>query len=79
MNATDYKVCIRVLNQAACVYVAERVHVYRRVIFVRVTSISDACHTCLVLNGLYRSCPSARLYCTATTHKEFCLRLYRST
>ena len=49
MNVTVI-VCIRVLNQTACV--AERVHAYERVIFVRVTSVSDACHThlaCMLL------------------------------
>ena len=38
MNTTDYKVCIRVLNQTA--RMAERVHVYERMIFVHVTCVS---------------------------------------
>ena len=51
MNATDYKMCIRVLNQTA--RVAECVHAYERVIFVcdtRIRRVSDACHTHLALN-----------------------------
>ena len=48
MNATDYKVCIRMLDQTACM--AERVHAYAHVIFVHVTHVSDVCHTCSALN-----------------------------
>ena len=48
MNTTDYKMCIRVLNQTA--HVALRAHVYECVILVRVTHVSDACHTRLTLN-----------------------------
>ena len=48
MKAIDYKVCICVLNQTA--RVAARVHAYKCVILVRVTRVSDTCHTRLALN-----------------------------
>ena len=48
MNDTDYKMCIRVLNQTA--RVALRVHAYERVILVRVTCVSDVYQTHSALN-----------------------------
>ena len=55
MNATDYKVCIRMLNQTA--RMAEHVHMYPRVIFVCVTCVSDTLSSMLnteFVAGLYR-------------------------
>ena len=60
MNATDYKVYTHMLNQTA--RVAKHIHAYEHVIFVRVTRVSDACHTRLVLNLL--------LVCTVPSQKS---------
>ena len=46
MKATDYKVCVRVLNQTA--RVAKCVHVYECVIFVHVTHVRLALNLSLV-------------------------------
>ena len=70
MNATDYKVCIRVLNQTA--RVTERVHAYEYVIFACVTRVSDACHTRLALN-LSPVCtvPAVSLLVTSQSKRQY--------
>ena len=53
MNITEYKVCVRVLNQTACV--AEHVHVYSCMIFVYVTYVCVShMFSIELVTGLYR-------------------------